>query len=69
VVQDSPEPNVLCGLIKDRIIGPFFFMEAAVMGGVYFDMLEQFMYPPVVDFQLNVIYQEDEAASHWSMQI
>jgi hypothetical protein len=33
VVQDSPEVYVWCGLMKDRIIGPFFFVEATVTGG------------------------------------
>jgi hypothetical protein len=42
--------------MKDRIIAPLFFVEATVRGGVYLDMLEQFMYPRVADFQPNIIY-------------
>jgi hypothetical protein len=55
--------NVWCGSMKDRIIGPFFFVEATVTGDVYPDVLEQFMYPQVADFQLNIIYQQDGACS------
>jgi hypothetical protein len=42
--------------MKLFIIGPFFFMEATVVAGIYLDMLEQFMYPQLVDLQLNIIY-------------
>jgi hypothetical protein len=47
--------------MKDRIIGPFYFMEATVTGDVYLDMMEQFVYPKVVDLQPNIIYQQDRA--------
>ncbi|PNF17346.1 hypothetical protein B7P43_G03004 [Cryptotermes secundus] len=62
-IRDSPNLNVWCGLMKDRIIGPFFFGEA------YLDMLEQFLYPQVANLQhwglnvqrsLNATFQD-----HW----
>jgi hypothetical protein len=59
LVWDSPKVNVLCGLMKARITGPFFFMESTITGDVYFDMLEQFVYPQVADLQLGIIYQHD----------
>jgi hypothetical protein len=31
--------------MKDRIIGPFFFVEDTVTGGIYLDVLERFVYP------------------------
>jgi hypothetical protein len=38
--------------MKERIIGPFFFVEATVMGGVYLDMFEQFVYPHAAEHHL-----------------
>jgi hypothetical protein len=31
--------------MNGRITVPFFFVEATMTGDVYFDMLEQFVYP------------------------
>jgi hypothetical protein len=55
--------------MKDRIIGPFFFVEATVTGGAYLDMLEQFVYPQVADLQPNIIYPQDGAPLHWSLHV
>lgn len=37
--RDSPKVNVWCGLMHNKIIGPFFFIETTVNGCVYLDML------------------------------
>ena len=56
--------------MKDRIIGSFFFFcEPTVTGPVYLDMLEQFVYPQVAAFQPSIIYQQDRAPPHWSMDV
>jgi hypothetical protein len=39
-VRDSKNVNVWCGMMEDRIIGPFFFIEPTVTGNIYLDMLE-----------------------------
>ena len=36
--QDCPEANVWCGLMHDRVIGPFFFAEATIKCDNYLDM-------------------------------
>jgi hypothetical protein len=69
VIRDGPKVNVRCGLMKDRITGPFSFVEATVTGGVSLDMLEQFVYPQVADLQLNIIYQQDGAPPNWSLHV
>ena len=68
-VRDSPKVNVWCGLMKNRIIGPFFFHEKSITGPVYQDMLEQFVYPQVADLQPQVIFQQDGAPPHWSLDV
>jgi hypothetical protein len=50
-----------CGLMNGRIVGPFFFSEATLSGRVHLDMLEQFLYPQVINLQPNIIFQQDGA--------
>ena len=51
---------VWCGLMKERIIGPFSFCEPTVTGPMYLDMLEH-VYLQVTAFQPSIIYQPDGA--------
>ena len=37
-VRDGPKLNVWCGLMKDRIIGPFLSCKPTVTGPVHLDM-------------------------------
>jgi hypothetical protein len=67
VVRDRPKVNVWCGLMKEKITGPFFFVEATATGGVYPDMLEQFVYLLATDLKPNIIQQQDGAPPHWSL--
>jgi hypothetical protein len=39
-VRGSPKANVWCGLMYDRVVGPFMFVENTITGGSYLDMLE-----------------------------
>ena len=67
-VRDSPKVNVWCGIMCDRIIGPFFFAERTVNGVIYLDMLEQFVIPQL-ELQPQVIFQQDGAPPHWSLMV
>ena len=49
--KDSPKVNVWCGLMHDRIIGPFFFTEKTVSSIVYLHMLENFVFPRLEELQ------------------
>jgi hypothetical protein len=51
----------------ERII--FFFIEPAVTGNIYLDMLEQFAVPQLLPQQLNVIFQQDGAPPQWSLDV
>ncbi|KAJ4441602.1 hypothetical protein ANN_11458 [Periplaneta americana] len=66
--RDSPKVNVWCGLMN-KIVGPFFFHEESITGPVYQDILEQFLYHQVADLQPQVIFQQDGAHPHWSLNI
>lgn len=65
-IRDSPKVNVWCGLMKDMIIGPFFFIEPTVTGITYLDMLEQYAFPQIAHKQPDIIFQQDGAPPHWS---
>jgi hypothetical protein len=41
-VRDSPKVNVFYAVSKERVYGPFFFMETTITGIVYLDMLQYY---------------------------
>ncbi|KFM61029.1 hypothetical protein X975_23527, partial [Stegodyphus mimosarum] len=63
--RDSPKVNVCCGLMHDRVIGPFVFTEKTVSSAVYLDMLENFVFPQLEELQPNAFLQQDGAPPHW----
>lgn len=69
MVRDSPKVNVWCGLLHDRVIGPFFFAEASITSAVYLDMLEQFAFPQIEDLQPDIVLQQDGAPPHWGLVV
>ncbi|XP_021938078.1 uncharacterized protein LOC110838797 [Zootermopsis nevadensis] len=44
-VRESPKVNVFCAISKDKVYGPFFFMEKTIAGIVYLDMFQQILIP------------------------
>jgi len=69
-VRGSPKVNVWCGLLYDRVIGPFFFSESTITGVVYLDLLEQYVFPQIETFEQEsvsrVISMQDGAPPHFS---
>ncbi|KFM59228.1 hypothetical protein X975_23270, partial [Stegodyphus mimosarum] len=63
--RDSRKVNVWCGLMHDRVIGPFFFTEKTVSSVVYLDVLENFVFPQLEELQPHVFLQQDGAPPHW----
>ncbi|PNF27089.1 hypothetical protein B7P43_G08552 [Cryptotermes secundus] len=66
-VRDSPNVNVFCTLSKERVYGPFFFMETTITGIAYLDMLQEFLIPQLdEDVQEGRIhFQQDVAPPHY----
>ena len=62
--------NVWCGLLYDRVIGPFFFSERTITWVVYLDLLEQYVFPQIETFEQEtlsrVIFMQDGAPHHFS---
>ncbi|GBM45525.1 hypothetical protein AVEN_87565-1 [Araneus ventricosus] len=48
-VRGSPKVNVWCGLLHDRVVGPFFFTETSITGNIYQDFLEIYIFPQIDD--------------------
>jgi len=44
-VRDSSKVNMFCALSKERVYGPFFFMETTITGIVHLDMLKELLIP------------------------
>lgn len=65
IERDSPKINVWCGLMRDRVIGPFFFHEKTITKEVYLDMLQIYAVPQISHLQPNILWQQDGAPPHW----
>ena len=64
--RDTPKVNVWCGLTRNSVIGPFFFIEATVTGHVYLDMLRNFV---IDQLPPGSIFQQDTAPPHYHRQM
>ena len=66
-VRDNPKVNVFCALSKERVYGPFFFMETTITGIVHLDMLQEFLIPQLDedDQEGRIHFQQDGAPPHY----
>jgi hypothetical protein len=64
-IRGSAEVNLWCGLLCDRVVGPFLFVESTITGGIYQDMLENYFFPQIEDLEREngnlVIFMQDGA--------
>jgi hypothetical protein len=63
-LMEHVRDSMWCGIMSDRIIGPFFFHESTIMGAVYLDMLENFVFPQTAEVD-GLIFQQDGAPPHF----
>ena len=62
--RDSPKLNVWCGIMHDKIIGPFLFAEKSITAQIYLDVLTKYVSPQLEHYQPQVIFQQDGAPPH-----
>ena len=67
--RDSPKVNVWCGIMCNRIIGPFFFHEASITANVYLDLLTKYVAPQLIEFQPTITFQQHGAPPHWGLHV
>ena len=65
--RDSPKLNVWCGIMHDKIIGPFFFAEKSLTAQIYFNLLIEYVSSHLEQYQPRVIFQQDGAPPHWGL--
>ncbi|GBM74191.1 hypothetical protein AVEN_104814-1 [Araneus ventricosus] len=63
--RDSPKVNVWCGLMHNKLIGPFSFTEKSITANVYTDLLQLFIALQLEEFQPWIMFQQDGAPPHW----
>ena len=59
--RDSPKLNVWCGIMHDKIIGPFFFAEKSIIVKIYLNLSTEYVSPQLEQFEQQVIFQQDGA--------
>ena len=67
--RDSPKLNVWCGIMHDKIIGPFFFAEKSITAQIYLDVLTEYVSPQLEQYQPQVIFQQEGAPPHWGLEV
>ena len=48
--RDSPKLIVWCGIMHDKIIGPFFFAEKSITAQIYLDLLTEYVSPQLEQY-------------------
>ena len=59
--RNSPKLNVWCGIMRNKIIGPFFFAEKSIAAQIYLDLLTEYVSPQLEQYHPQVIFQQDSA--------
>ena len=67
--RDGLKENVWCGIMHNRIIGPFFLHEASITADVNFDLLTEYVAPQLIEFQPAIIFQQDGAPPRWGLHV
>ena len=67
--RDSPKVNVFCAVSRTKVYGPFFFAERTVTGITYLDMLQQWLFPQIMEDSQDFIFQQDGAPPHWHLHV
>ena len=61
--------NVWCGIMHEKIIGPFFFAEKSIAAQIYLDVLTEYVSPQLEQYQPQVIFQQDGAPPHRGLEV
>ena len=53
----------------DIVIGPSFFAEKMITGVIYYDMIHEYLLPQALELQPVIMFQQDGAPVHWSLDV
>ncbi len=68
-LHNSPSVMVWCAMSKSGVIGPYFFENENVTGSTYKRMLRYFLFPKLQNYPENMIFQQDGAPPHYSLEV
>ncbi len=68
-LHNSPSVMVWCAMSKSGVIGPYFFENENVTGSTYKRMLRYFLFPKLQNYSENMIFQQDGAPPHYSLEV
>ena len=68
-LHNSPSVMVWCALSQNEIIGPYFFENENVTGSTYKRMLRYFLFPKPRNYPETMIFQQDGAPPHYSLEV
>ena len=55
--------------MHNRIILPFLFAEKSITSPIYLDLLQFYVIPQLEHLQPNILFQQDGAPPHWSLDV
>ena len=55
--------------MHNRIILPFLFAEKSITSPIYLDLLQFYVIPQLEHLQPNILFQQDGAPPHWSLNV
>ena len=66
--MNSPKVNVWCAVLRNKVIGPYFFPEETVNQDGYLKMLEEYALP-ILQRMPRILFQQDGAPPHWGLRV
>ena len=66
--MNSPYVNVWCAVLRNQVIGPYFFPEETVNQVCYLTMLEEYALP-ILRTMPRILFQQDGASPHWALRV
>lgn len=69
IFRNSEKETVLCALLIDRVIGPYYFYDPIVTSVSYLHSLNNYFHPMLLDLLANTILQHDEAPQQYSQAV
>ena len=67
--RDSPKINVFSSVSVRNIYGPFFFDGNTVTGDSYLEMLQNWLFPQLIEDSEDLNFLQDGAPPHWHNQV
>ncbi len=68
-LHNSPSVMIWYTISKNEVIGLYFFENENVTGSTYTRMLRYFLFPKLKGYPENMIFQQNAAPTHYSLEV